>query len=42
MYAKTVKVKNTNINGILTSPSRPSVRLVAFVDPIIIKRIKKK
>ena len=42
MYAKTENVKKTKINGIETRPSNPSVRFVAFVEPMIIKSAIKK
>ena len=42
MQAKIAKVKKTKINGILTNPSKPSVKLVALVEPIIINKIIKK
>ena len=38
-YANTANVRNTNIKGIVTNPSNPSVKLVAFVAPITINRI---
>ena len=42
MYAKTANVKKTNINGIDTRPSNPSVRFVALVEPNMIKSAIKK
>ena len=42
MYAKTANVKKTNINGIDTRPSNPSVRFVALVEPNMIKIAIKK
>ena len=42
MYAKTANVKKTNINGIDTRPSNPSVRFLTFAEPNIIKRGYKK
>ena len=39
-YANTANVRNTNIKGIETKPSRPSVKLVALVEPITINNIK--
>ena len=39
-YANTANVRNTKIKGIDTNPSNPSVKLVAFVEPITINRIR--
>ena len=39
-YANTANVRNTNIKGIDTNPSKPSVKLVAFVEPITISKIR--
>ena len=39
-YANMAKVRNTNINGIETNPSKPSVKLVAFVEPTTISKMR--
>ena len=41
-YANIANVRNTNIKGIETKPSNPSVKLVAFVEPTTMSRDKKK
>ena len=38
IYANIANVRKTNIRGIETKPSKPSVKFVAFVDPIIINK----